>query len=198
MNHAAVTHHLLWTSCTGWIDFPPPFTKCHIVGMEQKVASGFCGWPTSWMRERPGWLSCKTASSAFYHCKSFHITGIRSRRVGREGDSEQKREKDGEGGGGWECGVTLKSHLKEKAVFICTVFHIVTFQLLFLWSVRMDVWLYFINIRSMSTLHLDSYLHFHFIPIPILPIYKVCLKRWMDICVHVHVWLRVHVWHLTR
>lgn len=42
-----------------------------------------------------GGRDCRTASLAFYKCKSLRITGIQSREVGREGDSEQKKEEDG-------------------------------------------------------------------------------------------------------
>jgi len=54
------------------------------------------------LSERPGWLSCRTASSAFYECKSLHIAEIRRRGVGLEGDSEQKKEEGrGEKRGDW-------------------------------------------------------------------------------------------------
>lgn len=62
------------------------------------------------MSERPRWLSCRTASSAFYECKSLHIPGIRSREVGREGDSEQKREKER-----MERGVGMRNDFKKPS-----------------------------------------------------------------------------------
>ena len=142
MNHAAVTHHLLWTSCTGWIDStlqpppqPPPFTNCHIVESEQKVASGFCGRPTSWMSECPGWLSCRMAYSAFCHWKSLRVTGMRSREVGREGDSDQKKggRQDEEGMGmrkeEWFQKAIKRRKRRLSAVFNCTVLYIMIIDL---------------------------------------------------------------------
>lgn len=103
MNHAAVTHHLLRTSCTGRIDLPPHThthptttpTTIHKMSYSGDGASGFCGWPTSWMTERPGWLSCRMASSAFYDCKSLHVMGIRSRKL--EGKKGGRRDEKGDG-----------------------------------------------------------------------------------------------------
>lgn len=70
-------------------------TTIHKMSYSEDGASGFCGWPTSWMTERPGWLSCRMASSAFYDCKSLHVMGIRSRKL--EGKKGGRRDEKGDG-----------------------------------------------------------------------------------------------------
>lgn len=72
-NESCCSYSPLIMNILYWLDWfpPPPFTKCHIVKMEEKgskVASVAVAVADQlWMSECPGWLSCRMARSAFCH-----------------------------------------------------------------------------------------------------------------------------------